>query len=289
MKDFFKIKFILILLLSSCNKEKPDAAYSNSNFYTLIHDEIERGYYLFIPDSYNNDTKLPLLLNFHGFGGTAYSYIDKVDLRSLANSENFILVYAQGTSLGPLPHWNAGLDTPNNKSNADDFGFVDKLITNLSNNYNIDSERIYASGYSNGAMFSYALACYSDKIKGIASIAGTMLNETYNECNPSHPISMINIHGSDDDTIPYNGSRGGFTPIQDVVDYWVNFNKTSINPEYYEFNDNQNIIEEYTYNQGKSNTSVKHIKIIGGGHKNLFEINFEGNAIAKIIWEFFSK
>ena len=106
LKDFFKINFILLLLLSSCNKEKPDAAYSNSNFYTLIHDEIERGYYLFIPDSYNNDTKLPLLLNFHGFGGTAYSYINKVDFRSLANSENFILVYAQAISMAK----NDGLD-----------------------------------------------------------------------------------------------------------------------------------------------------------------------------------
>ena len=136
-------------------------------------------------------------------------------------------------------------------------------------------------------MFSYALACYSDKIKGIASIAGTMLNETYNECNPSHPISMINIHGSMI-TITYNGSRR-FYSIQDVVDYWVEFNETSVNPEFYEFNANQNIIEEYTYTNGNSNTAVKHIKIIGGGHNNLFEINFEGNDIGKIIWDFFSK
>ena len=48
-------------------------------------------------------------------------------------------------------------------------------------------------------------------------------------------------------------------------------------------------IRDSTYTNGNSNTAVKHIKIIGGGHNNLFEINFEGNDIGKIIWDFFSK
>lgn len=63
----------------------------------------------------------------------------------------------------------------------------------------IDPTRVYSCGYSNGAFFTYALACYhSDKIDAKGSVAGTMMEETYANCSPSHPMSMINIHGTSD-------------------------------------------------------------------------------------------
>ena len=93
-------------------------------------------------------------------------------MRSLADSENFILVYPQGTLLDGNPHWNAGLESDTNKSDADDFGFVEALIGEISSNYRIDPARVYSCGYSNGAFFTYALACYhSNKIAAIGSVA----------------------------------------------------------------------------------------------------------------------
>ena len=80
-------------------------------------------------------------------------------MRSIADTANFILVYPQGSLLdGGTTHWNSMPPSDDNKSSADDFGFIDTLIDEISSNYNIDSTRIYASGFSNGGDFSDSLA-----------------------------------------------------------------------------------------------------------------------------------
>ena len=145
---------------------------------SLLHDGVAREYILYVPDSYDGASDVPLMLNFHGFGGTAAQHLDWADMRSLAEMDTFLLVYPQGTLLNGDPHWNAGLESEENKSDADDFGFVEALIGEISSGYRIDSTRVYACGYSNGAFFAYALACYhGDKIAAIGSVAGTMMSE----------------------------------------------------------------------------------------------------------------
>ena len=69
------------------------------------------------------------MLNFHGFGGQAEGFMQNADMRSLAEINNFVLVNPQGTLLDEYSHWNPGFDTPDNKSNADDYGFKAKWIT----------------------------------------------------------------------------------------------------------------------------------------------------------------
>ena len=78
------------------------------------------------------------------------------------------------------------------------------LINEISSNYRIDPASVYSCGYSNGAFFARThLACYhSDKIAAIGSVAGTMMEETYDNCNPSHPTPMINLHGTSDAYVP---------------------------------------------------------------------------------------
>ena len=126
---------------------------------TLAHNGITREYVVYVPDSYDENSRVPLMFNFHGFGQTADQYLNFADMRSWADTEKFILIYPQGTLLDGDPHWNAGLKSDDNKSNADDFGFVEALITEISSNYRIDPARVYSCGYSNGAFFSYSLAC----------------------------------------------------------------------------------------------------------------------------------
>ena len=160
---------------------------------TLVHDGMTREYFLYVPDSYDGTSEVPLMLNFHGYGGIASQYLEYADMRSLADTEMFILVYPQGALLDGDPHWNAGLESDENKSDVDDFGFVEALIDEISSNYSIDPARVYACGYSNGAFFTYALACYhGDRIAAIGSVAGTMMEETHDNCSPSHPTAMIN-------------------------------------------------------------------------------------------------
>ena len=111
---------------------------------TLFHGGVTREYILYVPEAYDGTSKVPLMLNFHGYGGIANQYLKYADMRSLADIENFILVYPQGTLLNGDPHWNSGLESDDNKSDADDFGFVEALIDEICSKYNIDVARVYS-------------------------------------------------------------------------------------------------------------------------------------------------
>lgn len=288
-----KIIVIIAFLLNintACrkNNNSSDNCYDNSNAQTITHNNEIREFILHIPNSYNGSVKYPVMLNFHGYGGSASDHMQAADMRSLADNENFILVYPQGTCLDGAPHWNASLSGPGNKSNADDLGFIDALINHLNSNYNIDLERVYACGYSNGGMFSYALACYnSNLIAAIGSVSGTMIEGTPLDCSPTHPTAMINIHGTSDNVLPYNGTTG-YESIQSVIDYWVNYNNADANPTFDSFNDNGTNIEHYLYANGDSSSRIEHYKVIGGDHV-WFDMNYQGMNTNDLIWNFVSQ
>jgi len=251
----------------------------------LVHDGETREYILYIPDTYNGTSEVPLIFNFHGFDGEVSEYMEYADMRSLADSENFILVYPQGTLIEGFSHWNAALDSPDNKSDADDLGFIEALIGKLSSDYMIDLERIYACGYSNGAMFSYALACYkSDLIAAVGSVSGAMLDTN---CSTSHPMPVVIIHGTKDGVLPYDGSSD-YNSIETALNYWKNSNNTATTPVLNSVNDNGTTIEHYQYNQGDNDVSVEHYKIIGGDHE-WFNLNYQGSNTSELVWNFVSR
>ena len=79
--------------------------------------------------------------------------------------------------------------------------------------------RVYAAGYSNGS-FSYYLACSAgEHFAAIASVSGNMLDLSYQNCNPTHPMGMINLHGTQDGVVAYDGGEY-YTPTEDVVAWW---------------------------------------------------------------------
>ena len=294
MKRLFMVTIIALSSLFSCseNDDTPiDASNTNTTglfTQTLSHDGVTREYVIYVPDSYDGTSAVPLMLNFHGYGGIADQYLKYADMRPLADMENFILVYPQGTLLDGDPHWNSGLESDSNKSDADDFGFVEALIDEIAANYNIDLARVYSCGYSNGAFFTYALACYhSDKIAAIGSVAGTMMEETHDNCSPSHPTAMINIHGTADKSVPYSGTEG-LSSIDEVLAYWVGFNNTSTTPIVNSMDDSGTTIEHYSYTDGDNNISVEHYRVIDGGHV-WFDISYDGANTSRLIWDFVSR
>ncbi|MDE2887567.1 MAG: hypothetical protein OXR72_05080 [Gemmatimonadota bacterium] len=291
MTRLFFIVAVTLSGLFSCsgNDDMPLDAPDSSGLFTrtLSHNGTARTYIVYVPDSYDETSRVPLMLNFHGFGQRADRYLRFADMRALADSEKFILVYPQGTLLDGDPHWNAGLKSDSNKSDADDFGFVEVLIDEIASNYRIDPARVYSCGYSNGAFFTYALACYhSDKIAAIGSVAGTMMEETYNNCSPSHPTAMINIHGTSDAVVPYAGTVG-LKSIDDVLDYWTDFNNAGATPTVNRITDGATTIERHSYTDGDKDTSVEHYKVVNGGHV-WFDINYDGANTSALIWNFVS-
>ena len=254
---------------------------SNNNAQTIVHDGINREYVLYIPNSYDGTSSVPLMLNFHGFGGSASDYMQEADMRSLAEADTFILVYPQGSCLDGSSHWNPCPIGGDNKSTADDVGFVESMISEISSNYSLDMERIYAVGYSNGGMMAYGLANYkSDLIAAVASVSGTML-----DCigPTSHPMPVVHLHGTSDGVVSYNGSTD-WNSVQNTLDHWVNFNNTDLTPTV----TSDNNIERYVYDQGDSSVSVEHYKFIGGEHV-WFSSTFQDQNTSELVWNFVSR
>ena len=287
-KEMFFLMISVFLIVSCVNSETKNYSKSDdstSNFQTIIHEGVNREYVIHVPDSYDGSFSVPVVLNFHGFSGDAYQYMNEADMRILSESENFILIYPQGLYLDGEPHWNACPNGGDNKSDVDDFGFIETLIEEISSNYNIDLERIYAVGYSNGGMMAYGLANHkSELIAAVASVSGAMLDCT----GPTlHPMPVIHLHGTDDLDLPYNGNNY-YNSVQNTLDYWTNFNNTSKEPIISYDNSGEIDIEHYIYDKGNNSVSVEHYKYIGGNHV-WFVSTFQGQNASELVWNFLSR
>jgi polyhydroxybutyrate depolymerase len=155
---------------------------------TLVHDGNNREYAIYIPASYDGSQAVPLLFNFHGGGGNIVDYMSSVDMRPIADTANFILVYPQAV---PDPG-NGGATSWMHKAPTtfDDVPFVEAMIDVIAAEYMIDDNRVYVCGYSLGGEFTYELACrLNNRIAAAGAVARTMQGETFNNCAPQHPTA----------------------------------------------------------------------------------------------------
>lgn len=235
---------------------------------TITHDSLQRSYILYVPANYSAETTMPLVFNFHGYTSNATDQMWYGDFRPIADTAGFLIVHPQGTLLDGKTHWNVGGWTT--ASTVDDVGFTLALLDSLSDQYNIDPDRVYSTGMSNGGYMSFLLACQaSDRFAAIASVTGSMTPETYSACNPQHPTPVLQIHGTADGTVPYTGAIWTRS-IDDVVAYWNNFNQCDSEALLTSYPDQQpndgSTAEEFLYGNGENGVSTIHVKIDGGGH-----------------------
>jgi len=262
---------------------------------SITHDGIQRDYILYVPANYNGSTAVPLVFNFHGYTSNANEQMWYGDFRAIADTAGFLIVHPMGTLDGQgTTHFNVGWGG----STTDDIGFSGALLDSIAIDYNINSDRVYSTGMSNGGFMSYYLACQlSDKIAAIASVTGSMSPLQYNGCNPQHPTPVLEIHGTSDGTVPYNGATWT-KPISDVVQYWVDFNNTNTTPTTINIPDinstDGSTVEHFIYNGGDNDVTVEHFKITGGAHTwpgtafGSAGTNYDIDASVEI-WKFFMR
>ena len=183
-----------------------------------------RTFRVHVPSGYRAGTAAPLVLMFHGGGGSGDQLEEKSSrMDAVADREGFIVVYPDGTGL--LRTWNAGSCCgPAVKQEIDDVGFTGALLDHLEDGLCVDRRRIYASGMSNGALLSHRLACeMADRIAAIAPVAGVDVTST---CTPSRPVPVMQIHGTEDKHVPWGGGTGcglaevAFPSVPATVDAW---------------------------------------------------------------------
>ena len=255
---------------------------------SFVHKELSRKYLIYIPKSYEGKKEVPLLLNFHPFGTSAEYQLGISDFRQLSEDKEFILVYPEGAELASgEPHWNPLIKDPTNKSNSDDINFTSDLIDLISNNLNINSEKVYAVGYSNGADMAYGLATYlSSKISAIAAVSGSMYELMSTGDKPSHSTSVLNMTGTSDSIRPYEGIDGSLLAVDESLSYWNEINAIKSSPIIISETSNSEDVVISSYTTDNQIITVANYKIINGGH-NWFNLNISGKDTNNIIWDFF--
>ena len=164
---------IVIFLIFSCSSETAETAEDSINIvdpndpvitveYGFQEFEVEfqgitRSFNIFVPDSYDPFDAVPLLFCLHAWSSSNEIIMAYTGFNDIASEENFIVVYPQGSYFNGTTHWNVGGWTLG--SSVDDVAFIDFLIDAISEDYLIDSERIYSTGMSNGGYMSFLLAC----------------------------------------------------------------------------------------------------------------------------------
>jgi polyhydroxybutyrate depolymerase len=153
----------------------------------------------------------PLLIALHGGTGWGTQFERNSGFDGLAEANGFIVVYPDGVGVGAngteLRTWNGGdCCGPAAKQQVDDVGFIRLLTAQLRTQYDIDPSRIVATGHSNGGILAYRLACeLSDQIVAIGVQSSALEVST---CVPSHPVSVLQVHGAADQNIPIDGGVG---------------------------------------------------------------------------------
>ena len=205
-----------------------NSSYPKTLYCRVKRQNLDREFFVYIPDGIDDSTPVPLLFGLHGYTSRAVWFLGYSDFQPIADEEKFIIIYPQGSILQSTgqTHWNVGGWT--SSSSTDDVDFISSLIDWSAENYNINLKRVYSTGMSNGGYMSYRLACdLSSKTAAIASVTGSMTPDTFNTCSPNHPTAVLQIHGDVDGVVPYYGNWRSRS-IPDVMNYWKDYNDCQI-------------------------------------------------------------
>lgn len=166
---------------------------------TLMHGGQQRSYRLHAPPS--TSQPLALILVLHGYLETAQLIQLQTDFDSLSTARGYVTVYPQGVSNS----WNGGGTCCGSAAtqNVDDTGFLRQVISAVSAEYCIDPKRVHVTGMSNGGFMTHRIACeLSDVVASAASCAGQLQRSP---CSPGRHVPFIQMHGTSDAIVPYNG------------------------------------------------------------------------------------
>ena len=252
----------------------------------IIIDGLQREFHILQPHNLNSTKKYPLVISLHGHSGNKEYNSGISEKKSphsvfneLAIKEKFFVVYPQGEKGSDNKRgWNGCRSDAETNPTTNDTQFISNLIEYMKQNYPVDSSRVYVVGTSNGGEMTARLAVeIPEKLAAVAVVAFSWPAKS--ECKePTTPISILFMNGTEDPLAPYNGGvvgkdrhkRGTVLSVQNSIDFWVSLNKTSKTPEVKKLPniniDDNSEVEEISFTGGIDNTEVIHYKINGGGH-----------------------
>lgn len=212
MRKVFIVGSLMSILLSGCGRVD---RYGKESTITLTWDGVTRKAIVYTPKNIRDLRDVPVVLFLHGGGGKAEN-VERYGIRDYADRYGFVLVAPDGTGRLPLHTWNGGTWVVNGQAQSccgtavrdhvDDVGFINALLDVLIADVHADAQRIYVTGFSNGAIMGYRLACeLSERVAAVAVAAPPGLDDG---CAPSRAIPLLHIIGDQDDRVPIDGGEG---------------------------------------------------------------------------------
>lgn len=268
--------------------------------------EEARSYILYVPSNYDPETPTPLAVMLHGRTVNANSQAYTDDMRTIAEREGFIVVHPNGIN----NEWNYGEGIGfYAQADQQDEKFLNDLVDDLALDLNIDAQRVYVGGLSNGGLMSQRLACTSnDRFAAFAPVAATAPFGLSQFCGEEGaPVPILFIQGDADTIMPWDGVRtrvGGrevfaTAPMVNTLQFWVDTNNCSTTYDFEELPqvDPETLTQVYDFNCPNDSALVLY-GVDGGGHvwpgvrdfdnPTLGEVSQDFNA-SEVIWEFFSQ
>jgi polyhydroxybutyrate depolymerase len=277
---------------------------------TMVHEGLVRSYRLRIPKGEAQTDHPPLVLALHGGGGNKERMCDLTGgLADLVDREGFLLLCPQGVE----GHWNdgRGLDRYRAQREAiDDVGFLRALARELSRQYEVAEGRVYVTGASNGGMMTYRLACEAPELfAAAASIIANLPKQL--RCQPSEPISMLIMNGTEDPLMPYDGGQvrflwqelGAVHSTMETAARWAETNGCQPDPTEVELPEEDpedgTLVQLTAYSGCDRGSEVVVYTIVGGGHtwpggnqyafpSLIGPVSREGH-MGEIVWDFFAR
>lgn len=255
-----------------------------------------REYIAYVPQQNNTINKnLPVVFNFHGSGMTHVEHMFYTNMNTTADKHQFIVVYP----LGINKDWNVGFEMSYQKG-TNDIGFVKEVITVLKSKHKIDEKAIYATGLSRGGFFCQRIAAEMGDVFAAVASVGAPLPDSVKYYNQSkHKISVMQIHGTADEVVKYDGKDKGYASALNTFNYWKEKNNITANTteKTVKYNDKNTDI---TFMEAKNkDAAVRLLSIKNGGHTwpgaSPFNIGLPlGYTHQKLdanqaIWQFFSE
>ncbi len=229
----------------------------------LMVGNVARTFVLHVPTN-NTAVHRPLLLIYHGAGGSSQSTENQTDFSQVADTTGEVVAYLQGVN----NHWNE--QVAGAPSTADDVGYTKAAITMIERLLPFDHKRIVAVGFSNGALMVEDLGC---KLAGtlalIVPVEGELAAATSPTCKPSRPIRVYEIHGTADTVISYYGGKIAGHPVVVLsapksVARWAHLGHCAVTPKTSSVSSS---VKLTTYSRCRNKVGVVLRTLIGGVHQ----------------------
>lgn len=222
--NWFSTSVVLSLLLGS------GAAAQNLPFQ---HDGLSRQYRIHVPKGLPESAALVLVL--HGYGGGNNDMANNYGWRELADQEKFVVAFPNGTrDQSNNRFWDVDYAF-HGQFDIDDDGFLAALAVHVQETYDLDPERRFVTGFSNGAEMCFQLACReSETFAGFAPVIGMMLDSLFSECDPAVKRPILSMNGTADDVTLFGGDMnnsggwGAYHSIPDMIDFWTETLETPV-------------------------------------------------------------